>query len=1514
MQALRNPLLLLLCAILMMAKAATAQNVTKIEYFFDTDPGFGKGTAISVTPGTDVTAAFDIDINPLSFGFHKLYIRGYVPPYQVTENGKTVTQGGWSHTQIKSIYKQQLAPTNPEGLSPIVAGEYFIGADPGFGNGVAVPVTQGVNLSNVAFAFDITALAKGFHQLSVRFKDANGTWSTTHTRSFYKESYTTPGSDPAAPITYGEYFIDTDPGFGKGTPVSLTSGMDHTVTFTADITSLSKGFHYIQVRFKDARGVWSNTHGRSFYKEVLSSANTPLSKIAKLEYFVDTDPGFGKGTTIALPPSLDIDNYEFLMDMTNISIGNHKVYVRAQDESGVWSMIKAGDFEIKAPTELIISLGNINTTICAGATFDIPFTVNAPFGSNNVFTAQLSNANGVFAASPINIGSITGSGDSTIQAVIPSGTAAGTNYRIRIIASSPLDTSGNSSPIIIKRVPEAHLTIAGNAPTCLGTATYNATPLDANATTYTWALADGGTFDTIRGTSVNVTWNKAGTFVLKMTASNTCGNGAERTYSVKVFANATGLVPVITASGRNLTVSNTPPADSANGYRWYRDGVLVPSLTAYSVSPTQDGHYTVRFANPCGEGPESNGLDYFVNKQVQTVTFAAIDDTTFGQIQYVVLSATASSGLPVTFSITQGNGISHLKSDTLYITGAGNITVKASQDGNNTYAPASANVSFVVRKAPATITFSNLTQVYNGAAKQPTITTIPGNLNVTTTFNELSTKPTNAGSYKVVATISSNNYQGIDSTTFVIEKATQSISLATIPDLQLASGSYKTGVKASSNQPVTLSLTTEPVGIATTSNDSIYLTGLGKAFLVATQDGNNNYHAATPVKDTFEIRKTTQTINFPVIADKIWGTAPFALSAVASSGLPVSYRLVSGPATLNNNTITLTGLGRVIIETTQPGNDVYNAATPVQRSFAVVAYPDLFVQNVMASKTDVSPGETVMVSWKVSNIGTGQAKVKWTERISVQAAGGANKTTIHLGNFTEATPLDTAASMNRSAVVTLPTALNIGDEGYFVVELIADTSVHEQAVNLANNTAVQQTALNFKKILTLDLSANQITEGAATGITATVKRSGSIANALTVNISAKYPQRLTVPASVTIPAGQAGASFTITAPNNSAIEGTLLDSIQVAASSFTGAGTSLSIIDNDQAALTITNLPAEVTEGATVTFNVNTNLTSAIPQTVYLTSNKAAKFPVPSSVVIPAGSATVTVTVAVPQNTTPEADQAVEIKAGATAQTAVTGNITVKDDDLPNLQLVLQTSAVSEGAGIYATKATLRRTATSNTVAFTANLSASLPNTLILPNSITLNAAENEKTFDVGVVDNTLNEGQRQVAITASVYIASCGCSAAPTSSGSVSANLTINDNDGPTLTLTATPLTLAEGAATAGTLRITRNTSTTAALSVNLATSDSSEATLPATATIPAGSAYVEVPIATYNDGVADGSQTVYFNATATGFSTGTVWAMVTDQNKPDLTIPAVSLSSNSVQAQTLFNYNVTVKNNGLS
>jgi hypothetical protein len=86
---------------------------------------------------------------------------------------------------------------------------------------------------------------------------------------------------------------------------------------------------------------------------------------------------------------------------------------------------------------------------------------------------------------------------------------------------------------------------------------------------------------------------------------------------------------------------------------------------------------------------------------------------------------------------------------------------------------------------------------------------------------------------------------------------------------------------------------------------------------------------------TSTIGTTKQTITFPTIATQTFGSAPFSLDATASSGLTVTYTVVSGPATVSGNTVTLTGAGTVTIRASQSGNSTYAAATPVNQTFTV---------------------------------------------------------------------------------------------------------------------------------------------------------------------------------------------------------------------------------------------------------------------------------------------------------------------------------------------------------------------------------------------------------------------------------------------------------------------------------------------------------------------------------------------------------------------------------------------------
>ncbi|MCF8370925.1 MAG: T9SS type A sorting domain-containing protein [Bacteroidales bacterium] len=80
-----------------------------------------------------------------------------------------------------------------------------------------------------------------------------------------------------------------------------------------------------------------------------------------------------------------------------------------------------------------------------------------------------------------------------------------------------------------------------------------------------------------------------------------------------------------------------------------------------------------------------------------------------------------------------------------------------------------------------------------------------------------------------------------------------------------------------------------------------------------------------------------QAISFQPIPNKLVTDAPFLLNATATSALPVTLEIVSGPATVSGNTITLSGLaGQVVVKASQPGDTTYNPAVDVVNSFMVI--------------------------------------------------------------------------------------------------------------------------------------------------------------------------------------------------------------------------------------------------------------------------------------------------------------------------------------------------------------------------------------------------------------------------------------------------------------------------------------------------------------------------------------------------------------------------------------------------
>ena len=184
--------------------------------------------------------------------------------------------------------------------------------------------------------------------------------------------------------------------------------------------------------------------------------------------------------------------------------------------------------------------------------------------------------------------------------------------------------------------------------------------------------------------------------------------------------------------------------------------------------------------------------------------------------------------------------------------------------------------------------------------------------------------------------------------------ASQTITFGALSNQVFGTAPFTVSATATSGLAVSFTSTTSAV--CTVSGATVTLVTVGTCTIQATQAGNANYAAAAPVNQSFQVTQASQTITFGALSNQAFGTAPFTLSATASSGLAVSFASTT-PAvcTVSSATVTLVAVGTCTIQATQTGNANYAAATPVNQSFQVNAASFTLTSN--PTSTTVAAGQ-----------------------------------------------------------------------------------------------------------------------------------------------------------------------------------------------------------------------------------------------------------------------------------------------------------------------------------------------------------------------------------------------------------------------------------------------------------------------------------------------------------------------------------------------------------------------------
>jgi hypothetical protein len=135
-------------------------------------------------------------------------------------------------------------------------------------------------------------------------------------------------------------------------------------------------------------------------------------------------------------------------------------------------------------------------------------------------------------------------------------------------------------------------------------------------------------------------------------------------------------------------------------------------------------------------------------------------------------------------------------------------------------------------------------------------------------------------------------------------------------------------------KPVTVTTAPAGVNVAVAYNGSAQVPTAAGSYTVMAAVTDATYEGSAT--GTLVIAPATQTIAFAP-ADQPFSFTPLNLVATATSGLPVSFTLVDGPALLDGITLTFTGAGAVTVRATQPGDANHAAAAPVERTILVQA-------------------------------------------------------------------------------------------------------------------------------------------------------------------------------------------------------------------------------------------------------------------------------------------------------------------------------------------------------------------------------------------------------------------------------------------------------------------------------------------------------------------------------------------------------------------------------------------------
>lgn len=285
----------------------------------------------------------------------------------------------------------------------------------------------------------------------------------------------------------------------------------------------------------------------------------------------------------------------------------------------------------------------------------------------------------------------------------------------------------------------------------------------------------------------------------------------------------------------------------------------------------------------------------------------------------------------------------------------------------------------------------------------------------------------------------------------------------------------------------------------------------------------------------------------------------------------------------------------------------------------------------------------------------------------------------------------------------------------------------------------------------------QLQEGAPQS-EAIVSWAQALSAPLTIHLHCSEPDRLRIPASVALPAGQRSVRFAIIAADDALLNGTRLVQLTATAANLEAGTATVEVIDDELASITL-SVPSRLAEGSGLLPESGTLSIDKTPMAnvrIGLASSASNLVRVPPYVVIPAGVTSAKFDLTIGDDEFFNPARTVVITAFAGAWEGDSETIEIVDDEAPVLELMLPSEITETGGtnqGIVASPGYLE----TNLVV---GLSVDRPDLLRVPESIIIQtsrmigsnlfiAASRVAIFDLVPTNNSQLDGNQLVTITA---------------------------------------------------------------------------------------------------------------------------------------------------------------------